>query len=344
MGTARYYFGRMRKRSALQILGVTPIAGVPGGELTIHCRGFIPGLDSRVLFGEIEAPIVSASDDRIIVRLPESPKSLGLALRAGKAVSEVFPFSLAAKLSGDLHPVANPVIAPDGSIITTISGSRGQQVSQPLVRITKRGDKIPYHCEIMNPTGLAFSPDGQLYISSRNDGTILRYSDYERLDVIAEDLGVPCGIVFDSKGLLYAGDRNGRILKIEPSGHKEEFAHLEPSVSAYHLAMDAQDRLYVTGPTLAMRDRLYQISATGAIETRIEGLARPQGMALLADGDLLIAAGYQGKKGIFRYSPKDGSVAHYITSLILVGLAVAGENIYLASNDSIWQLSVGSSQ
>ena len=92
----------------------------------------------------------------------------------------MFPFSLAAQLSTDLHPVTNPVISPDGSIITTISGSRGQQVAQPLIRITPRGDKIPYNCEIMNPTGLAFSKDGQLYISSRNDGTVLRYTDFEQ--------------------------------------------------------------------------------------------------------------------------------------------------------------------
>jgi sugar lactone lactonase YvrE len=334
----------MRKRSALQITGVAPFAGVPGGELAIRCRGFIPDLDSRVLLGDVEASLVSASDDKVVVRLPESPKSLGLALKVRKTVSEVFPFSLATRLSGDLHPVTNPVVAPDGSVITTISGSRGQQVSQPLVRITRRGEKIPYPCEIMNPTGLAFSPDGQLYISSRNDGTILRYTDCEHLDVVAEDLGVPCGIVFDSKGLLYVGDRTGRILRIDASGHKEEFAQIEPSVSAYHLAMDAQDQLYITGPTLALRDRLYRLSGNGAVEKLIEGLARPQGMGFLAGGDLLIATGYEGKKGIFRYSPKDGSFSHYITSLILVGLAVAGESIYLASSDSIWQLVVGSRQ
>jgi sugar lactone lactonase YvrE len=334
----------MRKTQGLAIRGVAPLFGLQGGELTISCSGFKPGLDSKVLLGEAETHIVSASDDKIIVRLPESPASLGFVLKVKNTVSEVFPFSLAVRLCSDLHPVANPVIAKDGSIITTISGSRGQQVAQPLIRITKRGDKIPYPCEIMNPTGLAFSPDGQLYISSRNDGTVLRYTDYEQLDVVAEDLGVPCGIVFDSKGLLYVGDRTGRIIRIDQSGHKEEYGQLEPSVSAYHLAIDAEDRLYVTGPTLAMRDRLYRFSSAGVAEILVGGLARPQGMAFLPDGDLLIAAGYEGKKGIFRYSSKDGSLLHYIATPILVGLAVAGHSIYLASNDSIYQSAVGSKQ
>jgi sugar lactone lactonase YvrE len=164
------------------------------------------------------------------------------------------------------------------------------------------------------------------------------------LDIVADDLGIPCGIAFDSKGSLYVGDRTGRIIKIDHSGHKTEFGQLESSVSAYHLAIDAEDRLYVTGPTLAMRDCLYRFSRDGVVECLAKGFARPQGMAFLPDGNLLIATGYQGKKGIFRYSPKNGSIAHYITAPILVGLAIAGQSMYLASNDSIYQSLVGSQQ
>ncbi len=326
----------MPRSKQLQILGVAPSWGVPGGEIAIQCHGFKPGFESKVLFGEIEALIVSASEGKIIVKLPDSPKSLGLAIKVKDTVTAVFPFNLATRLCTDLHPVANPVVAPDGSIITTISGARGQQIAQPLVRITKRGDRIPYHCDIMNPTGLAFSRNGQLYISSRNDGTVLRFTDYERLDVIAEDLGVPCGIAFDTKEQLYVGDRTGKIHRIDPSGNKEEFAQLEPSISAYHLAMDAEDRLYVTGPTFSMRDRLYRFSRAGKAESLLEGFARPQGMAFLPDGDLLIATGYQGKKGIFRYSPENGTIQHFISAPILVGLAVSDRDVYLASSSAIY--------
>ncbi len=322
----------------LFIAGVAPLSGVPGGELVIDCRGFKPGLTSRVLFGENEALILSASDNRIIVRLPEGPQSLGLALKIDTIVSAVFPFNLATQLCMDLHPVSNPVVAPDGSIITTVSGRRGQHVAQPLVRITKRGEKFPFACEIMNPTGLAFSPDGQLYISNRNDGTVVRYTDFEQIEVVAEDVGIPCGIVFDSRGNLYVGDRTGKIYRIDPSGHKVEFASLEPSVSAYHLAMDPSDRLYVTGPTLAVRDCLYRFSKNGKMKILADGLARPQGMAFLPDGNLLISAGYQGKKGVFRYSVEDGSIQHYITGPILVGIAVAGRDLILASNNSIYSI------
>lgn len=311
--------------------------GVPEGMLVITCRGFRPGFDSRVFLGDVVAPIASASENRVIVHLPESPPCLGLTLKVDETVSPVFPFNLATRLVTDLHPVANPVVAPDGTLISTISGGRGQQVSQPLVRITNQGDKIPFHCEIMNPTGLAFSKDGQLYVTSRNDGTVLRYTNFENLEIVADDLGVPCGIVFDSAGILYVGDRTGKIFRIDPSGNKEEFAHLEPSIAAYHLAVDAENRLYVTGPTFSMRDNLYRISGDGTVETLIEGLARPQGMAFLPDGDLLIAAGYKGNKGVFKYSPDEGSVQHFVAAPIMVGLAVSGKDIYFASNSSIYR-------
>ncbi len=326
----------MKSKKGLSILKVAPLIGIPGGELIIDCRGFVPGLSSKVLFGEIEASIASASEDRIIVQLLESPNCLGLTLKVDGSVSEVFPFNLASRLASDLHPVANPAVAPDGTVITTISGGRGQQVPQPLVRVSKRGDKIPFHCEIMNPTGLAFSKDGQLYISSRHDGTVLRYKNFEQLEIFVDDLGIPCGIVFDSTGRLYVGDRTGKIYKVDRSGNKEEFARLEPSISAYHLAIDSKDRLYVTGPTLSMRDPLYRFSKKGSVEIVLRGLARPQGLTFLPDGTLLISAGFQGKKGIFRYSFEKDTLDHFITAPMLVGLAVSGKDIYLATGTSIY--------
>lgn len=325
-----------KKKEEMSIVGIEPHMGVPGGDLAIRCKGFVPGLSAGVMLGDVAASVASASEDRIMIRLPESPNCLGLSLQAGGRDSAVFPFNLATRLAVDLHPVANPVVSPDGSLITTISGSRGQQVSQPLVRVTRQGEKIPFDCEIMNPTGLAFSPDGQLYITSRNDGTVLRYSNFENLEVVAEDLGVPCGIVFDSEGMMYVGDRTGKIYRIDNSGNKVEFASLEPSIAAYHLAVDSEDRLYVTGPTFSMRDCLYRISGEGSVEPLVEGLARPQGMLFLPDGNLLFTAGYKGFKGVFEYSFKDDAVRHVIAAPILVGLAVSGQDIYFATGNSIY--------
>jgi sugar lactone lactonase YvrE len=292
-----------------------------------------------VLFGDWPADVVSASSDRVIVRIPESPAALGLRLRVGPTDSDVFPFSVAARLAGELHPLTSPAVAPDGSIVTTISGSRGQQVSQPIVRITRSGEKVGCACEIMNPTGLAFGPDGQLYVSSRHDGVVYRYHDFEELESFAEDLGIACGLAFDSKGNLYVGDRGGKIFRIDSGGSRDVFARLEPSISAYHLAMDREDRLYVTAPSFSLRDRLYRIGQGGRIEVVWEGLARPQGLAVTSDGSVLVAASYQGRKGIFRFDPEGNTLVHHVCGPMLVGVAVAPGALILADGSSIYRLS-----
>jgi len=63
----------MKKAHDLRITGVSPTSGVPGGRLTVRCRNFEPGLESKVFLGDAEAFIISASEDRLMIRLPESP-------------------------------------------------------------------------------------------------------------------------------------------------------------------------------------------------------------------------------------------------------------------------------
>jgi sugar lactone lactonase YvrE len=331
------------KSHELMIEAVTPAVGVPGGEVLITCRGFRPGLpaSSKVLFGKVEASIISASAERVVIRLPENSQALGIELQADGKVSPMFPFTLGTRLAAELHPVTNPVIAPDGEIITTISGTRGQQVPHSLIRISRTGQVTPYPCEILNPTGLAFSPEGQLYITSRAEGCVLRYMNFEHLEVVADELGIPCGIVFDAEGRLYVGDRGGRVYRIDAAGKREEFASLPPSISAYHLALDGEGGLFVTGPTLAMRDPVYRISRTGEVAVFLDGFARPQGLALSPTGDLLLAASYGGRKGIFRYSLRSKELVHHIAAPMLVGLALDAEDIFLADGSSLFWIRLG---
>ena len=50
-------------------------------------------------------------------------------------------------------------------------------------------------------------------------------------------MGVATGLAFDPNGNLYVGDRSGTIFKIAPDREIYVYATLEPSVSAYHLAI-----------------------------------------------------------------------------------------------------------
>ncbi len=324
----------------LTIKAVTPAVGIPGGEIRVECESFVPDLPDRaqVLFGETRADIASASADRLVLRIPEEAAVLGIRLRCGDTESEIFPYTVGARIATGLHPVTSPVVGRDGSVVTTISGSRGQQVPQPLVRVTRSGEKKAYGCEIVNPTGLAFGQDGQLYISSRNDGIVYRYNDFEELEPIAEDLGIACGLAFDSSGNLYVGDRTGRIWRLESGGGRTEFARLEPSIAAYHLLIDSADHVYVTAPSFSLRDSVFRITPQGKVEVLFSGLARPQGMALDRDEALLVTASWQGRKGLFRLSPATGEWSHHVAGPMLVGVAVARDGLYLADSSSIYWL------
>ncbi len=59
-----------------------------------------------MLLGDAQAEILSASDDRVLVRLPEGASALGIALSVRGESSAVHPFLLATRLAGDVHPVA----------------------------------------------------------------------------------------------------------------------------------------------------------------------------------------------------------------------------------------------
>ena len=85
----------------LSIREVNPAIAIPGGEIAIQCSGFKPGLPSvsKVLFGATEADIVSASEDRVIVRVPQGSRCLGVTLSVDDTKSAVFPLILGACLA-----------------------------------------------------------------------------------------------------------------------------------------------------------------------------------------------------------------------------------------------------
>lgn len=329
-----------------EIIRIDPPYGLPGGEVVIDCRDFDTHrpADCAVLFNTTSAQIVALGSRRVLAIVPDGCKSgeVEVRLQTSDNQSEPVPFTIGKKLAADLHPVANPAFDPDdGSLFVTRSGSRGEELPVTLFRIDVDGEVVEYSGDIANPTGIAFSNDGELFVTSRLDGVVYKLTPFKEAIPFARNLGVATGIAFDGDGVMYVGDRSGTIFKVNGIGEERAWAQLEPSVSAYHLAFGPDSALYVTGPTVSSFDSIWRVNKDGEVDVFFRGLGRPQGLAFDVDGNLYVAASLRGRRGIVRISRDAKRAEIVVAGVNLIGLAfsAAGEMI-VASIDSVFSLPI----
>jgi sugar lactone lactonase YvrE len=329
------------------ISSVSPRAALPGGEVTIHCSGIqLQGTSiPEVHFGDIVGQVTMASSERIVARVPEASAELGASeLRVTKNgdASAPFRYEVGRRIAANLHPVANPAIDTDGNIYVTYSNRRGQKSPVSVYKVTPKGAVTPFATDIMNPTGLAFSLTGDLFVSSRFDGSIYAVDPAGKVRPYLEGMGIATGIAFDRAGNLYVGDRSGTIFKIGPEKEIFVFATLEPSIAAYHLAFGLDDHLYVSGPTTSSFDCIYRISPNGQVDKFFTGLGRPQGLAVDIEGALYVVASYRGRRGIFRIRSQGAEPEPIVAGINLVGLAFDyQDNLLVAEAGSLFSARLG---
>ena len=258
---------------------------------------------ARARFGSVDARLVVGGSRLLVIRVPEDATEGELTLVNGSAESQPYSCAIGVAIAENLHPVANPAVDTHGNIFTTRSGSRGEKLPVSVFKIDLNFNVKPFVSDIVNPTGLIFNRNGNLLISGRNNGTIYSVNSRGQVEVYAEGMGVATGLAFDEEENLYVGDRTGTIFKISPGRQIFVFATLEPSISAYHLAMGPDQMLYVTGPTTSSFDCVYGVNPSGEVDVAYRGFGRPQGMAVDDSGDLYLAASHAGHKGIFRLRP-----------------------------------------
>lgn len=330
-----------------RIKAIFPRYAIPGGQIAVECEGFEVDHDKGFgcYIGGERCRLVAASSRRILAIVPDgiATENTQLHLESGGEQSESAPVTVGRKLAEDMHVVANPAVDPnDDSIVVTRSGSRGQELDATLFRIEPDGfvDELPVR--IMNPTGIAFDQQGQLFVTNRNDGVVCRIERGEDCIEYTTGLGIATGIAFDRHGIMYVGDRSGTIYSVPEFGRIETFAVLEPSVSAYHLAFGPDGRLFVTAPGLASHDSVYAIDEEGVVEKWFRGFGRPQGLAFDCDGNLYVVGCYKGRHGIVRIDPNGLNAETVVAGSSLVGLAFTrkGEMI-VSTNGIVYSLPMG---
>jgi sugar lactone lactonase YvrE len=339
---------RARAQSAAEILpvpridDVLPAAALPGGEVELIGANLGPS-DAlpAVLVDDFPAQVVMSRPARLSFCVPEEAATGLIKVQTPSGGSNTVPLRVARQLSDGLHSVTSPVVSRSGMIYATISGARGKQTPVSIVRISPDGRGTPLVTGILNPTGLAFSPEGELFVTSRAEGNVYRIDAAGEPVLYAEGMGIATGAVFDAEGNLFVGDRSGTIFKINPERQIFVYATLEPSVSAYHLAFDAEGTLYVTGPTLSSNDAIWAIDTHGDAHVWYRGLGRPQGLALSREGDIYLAACLHGRRGVVRVTPQ-GEATLVLSGVNLAGLAFSPlGTVILATSEAVYEVDLG---
>jgi sugar lactone lactonase YvrE len=322
---------------------VVPSAALPRGE--VELTGFNLGPHSHgmpvVVVGTHPAMVVMSRPGRLAFRVPENATTSLVEVRTPSGVSNAAQIRVARELSTGLHPVTSPAVSRSGMIYATISGQRGKQTPVSVVRVSPDGRGTPFVSGILNATGLAFSPDGDLFVTSRAEGNVYRIDGAGESTLYSEGMGVATGAAFDAHGNLFVGDRSGTIFKIDPQRKIFVYATLEPSISAYHLAVDTEGTLYVTGPTLSSNDAIWAINTHGETRVWFRGLGRPQGFALASNGDIYVTASIHGRRGLVRITPA-GEATLVASAINLVGVAFSplGTTV-LADSDAVYDVELG---
>jgi sugar lactone lactonase YvrE len=343
MGISDRLLGKKNANGNPHIEAVSPSSALPGGEVRISGRSLRPQelRRPRVQFGETEGAVVISADDFLIARVPPGASSGTIIVSTNGHSSNPHQIHVAALIAEELHPVTNPALDAEGNIYVTFSGARGQKVPVAIYKIDTGYNVKPFLTDMMNATAIAFDRAGQMYVSSRYEGTVYRVASNGTMTSYAESMGVATGIAFDRAENLYIGDRSGTIFKIARDRQIFVFATLEPSVSAYHLAVGPTGDLFVAGPTTSSFDSVYKIDPQGKVSTFYRGLGRPQGLAFDIDGNLYAAASLAGQRGIVKITPS-GKASMAVAGPSLVGLAFApGRSVVLATTSGVHHLSWG---
>src|SRR6185369_13452341 len=188
-----------------KIVRITPGYAIEGAEIAIDGVDFDTSIPSQcsVLIENVEASIVALGPRRVLAIVPaiRDHGQVEVRIKVGDELSNAAQLVVGKRIITDVHPVTNPAYDPDDdALFVTRSGSRGDQLPVTLFRVDSAGETSEYSGDIANPSGLAFDSEGQLFVSSRLDGTVFKVNPFREAVPFARNLGVATGIAFDKTG------------------------------------------------------------------------------------------------------------------------------------------------
>jgi sugar lactone lactonase YvrE len=186
-------------------------------------------------------------------------------------------------LCGDM-PCANPITFHQGRLFAGECRPGGRILELDLGGGAPRVllDNVPM------PNAMEVGPDGMLYFPVMGTNEIWRVGlDGGAPETVAGDLGVPDAVKFDSRGYIVSTQvASGQVLRIDPrTGARTVLAEIAPGLDNLTFV---GDRLFVS----SISGQINEILGDGRIRSLVpDGLNWPLGLAMDADGVLLVADG-----------------------------------------------------
>ena len=323
-----------------KIKAVKPVASMEGGRIVIEGTGFDPEeiTSLKIAFNGLEARPLLVSKSRIVTIIPEQASRGPLTITVNNKTSNAFEMILGKRIAENVNPVDSPLFDSEGNLYTTFSGKRGETVPVSVFKIDRDHNMTPFLSNIPNATSLAMDRAGNLYVSSRFEGTIYKATPQADITIFARELGVPTGMAMSQDGFLYVGDRNGRILKISENGEVSTFAEIPESMVAFHLAFDAEGNLLITNPGMSSHNSVLMVDRYGKVIPLYGEFGRPQGITVDSDGNVYVCEAKAGESAVYRITPS-GERTIYATGPLLIGVALDRDrNMAVATPDSIYLL------
>jgi trimeric autotransporter adhesin len=177
------------------------------------------------------------------------------------------------------------LVTPDG-VISTLAGTGTAGLS---------GDNGPAAlAQLTAPASVAVDALHNLYIADSGNNAVRKITPDGMIVTIAAALNNPQHLAVDAAGSVYIADTgNNRVVKVTQTGVTSIVTLL---LQPEGVAADSDGSVLVSNATEVLR-----IGPSGASSKLVGGLNSPRGLALTADGDLLIAD--TGNNAIRRLTP-----------------------------------------